>query len=326
MEILKDIEYSQEEIPIRYDIKKFKPPFPWFGGKSAVADAIWARLGDVDFFIDPFFGSGAILFLRPTAPKGEIINDKNYFLANFFRAIQQDPDQVAHWADWPAIDIELSAREYWLMQQEEFKKKMLFDPDYFDAKIAGWWAWGTSTSFGPTFCKLSEQSKHFLRKKRPILDFKKPGVQRFGTIKNLKEYFRFLRDRLRRTTICCGDWKQVLAPAKHDSLGIFGIFLDPPYRRGKRIRQSLYPEHPKNLADDVLKWARDNEKRSNLRIALCGYADDYGILEGWEKFSWQAHGGFSNYRKNGKNLNRFFETIWFSPACQKADQMELFKK
>jgi hypothetical protein len=25
----------------------YQPPFPWFGGKSAVADVIWSALGNV---------------------------------------------------------------------------------------------------------------------------------------------------------------------------------------------------------------------------------------------------------------------------------------
>ena len=37
-----------------------KAPFPWFGGKSDVADAVWQRLGNVPNYIEPFFGSGAM--------------------------------------------------------------------------------------------------------------------------------------------------------------------------------------------------------------------------------------------------------------------------
>lgn len=40
---------------------KLKAPFPYFGGKSKVAHLVWERLGDVHTFIEPFFGSGAVL-------------------------------------------------------------------------------------------------------------------------------------------------------------------------------------------------------------------------------------------------------------------------
>jgi site-specific DNA-adenine methylase len=36
-----------------------KAPFPWFGGKSKVAPIVWERFGDVQNYVEPFFGSGA---------------------------------------------------------------------------------------------------------------------------------------------------------------------------------------------------------------------------------------------------------------------------
>ena len=34
-----------------------KSPFPWFGGKSKVAEIVWERFGDVQNYVEPFFGS-----------------------------------------------------------------------------------------------------------------------------------------------------------------------------------------------------------------------------------------------------------------------------
>jgi len=76
-----------------------RAPFPYFGGKSTVAEIIWQRFGDVPNYVEPFFGSGAVLLARPHAPKTETINDKDHFVANFWRAVKHDPDAVAHWAD-----------------------------------------------------------------------------------------------------------------------------------------------------------------------------------------------------------------------------------
>jgi site-specific DNA-adenine methylase len=300
-----------------------------------VADAIWARFGDIEYFIDPFFGSGAVLFLRPSPPKREIINDKDYFVANFFRAIQQDPDQVAHWADWPIIDIELSAREYWLMQQEEFKKKMLFDPEYFDAKIAGWWVWGIGAAVGLNFCRRPnsriahaltlpqpENSEYAIYRKT-LLVGKEIGIHRRATKRNLKEYFRFLRERLQFVQICCKEWHQILTPIKYPENGFSGIFLDPPYCRDKKsIDGRIYRDYSKNLADDVLKWAIDNGKKPKVRIALCGFLDDCAALDDWEKFTWKNTKGYLGPKKS----TRPFEAIWFSPNCLKPDQLELFNE
>ena len=70
-------------------------PFPWFGGKSTVAGLVWPRFGDVPNYVEPFFGSGAVLLGRPNAPKTETINDLDGLVANFWRAIQRDPDETA---------------------------------------------------------------------------------------------------------------------------------------------------------------------------------------------------------------------------------------
>ena len=64
-----------------------KPPFPYFGGKSPVADLVWDALGDVPNYVEPFFGSGAVLFLRPGgAGHIETVNDADGFVANFWQA------------------------------------------------------------------------------------------------------------------------------------------------------------------------------------------------------------------------------------------------
>jgi len=58
----------------------YKPPFPWFGGKSKVAHLVWERFGDVPNYVEPFFGSGAVMFLRPHEPGTETVNDKDSFV------------------------------------------------------------------------------------------------------------------------------------------------------------------------------------------------------------------------------------------------------
>ena len=42
-----------------------KTPWPWFGGKSGAAPAVWAALGDVAHYVEPFAGSLAVLLRRP---------------------------------------------------------------------------------------------------------------------------------------------------------------------------------------------------------------------------------------------------------------------
>ena len=134
-----------------------KAPFPWFGGKSKVADLVWSRLGDVRNYIEPFAGSVAVLLRRPADHTGKVetINDASHFIANFWRAVQHDPAEVAKHADWPVSEADLHARHRWLMQSDaaaEFVTRMSHDPDAFDAKIAGWWVWGQCCWIGGGWC------------------------------------------------------------------------------------------------------------------------------------------------------------------------------
>lgn len=135
---------------------KLKAPFPWFGGKSRVAGLVWNRFGDVPNYVEPFAGSLAVMLARPTAPRIETVNDADCYLANFWRAVIGDPEGVAHYADWPVNEADLHARHLWLVKQKDFRERMKTDPDYFDARIAGWWAWGISQWIGAGWCAHPE--------------------------------------------------------------------------------------------------------------------------------------------------------------------------
>ena len=114
-----------------------KAPFPWFGGKSRAAELIWSRFGDVPNYVEPFAGSLAVMLARPHAPSIETVNDIDAYVANFWRAIQADPEAVAKHADQPVNEVDLHARHSWLHRQAEHVEKLKCDPDYYDARIAG---------------------------------------------------------------------------------------------------------------------------------------------------------------------------------------------
>ena len=90
-----------------------RAPFPWFGGKRRVAPEVWERFGDVPNYVEPFFGSGAVLLGRPAkhAAKIETVNDLDGFVANFWRSVAHDPEATARWADWPVVEADLNARQ-----------------------------------------------------------------------------------------------------------------------------------------------------------------------------------------------------------------------
>jgi len=137
-------------------VAAIKAPFPYFGGKGRVAPDVWRRFGDVPNYVEPFFGSGAVLLSRPHEPKTETVNDLDGWLTNFWRAVRQDPDRVAAWADYPVSELDLHARGDWLFYREEaadFVERLRADPEFCCFKSAGWWLWGAcswiGTGWGP---------------------------------------------------------------------------------------------------------------------------------------------------------------------------------
>jgi site-specific DNA-adenine methylase len=131
-----------------------KSPFPYFGGKSLVTGLIWSRLGKCDTYIEPFLGSGAVLLANPWWENCvETVNDLDHFIANAFRAIKSAPEETAKWADNPVIEVDLHARHVWLVNEgKEIIKRCEYDPDFYDAKVAGWWLWGIACWIGRGFC------------------------------------------------------------------------------------------------------------------------------------------------------------------------------
>ena len=132
---------------------KLRAPFPWFGGKSRVAPMVWPRFGDVSNYVEPFAGSLAVLLGRPSPPRVETVNDKESYLANFWRALRADPEHVAWWADWPVNEADLHARHRWLVYEgRERVARTVEDPDFYDCQIAGWWVWGQCLWIGSGWC------------------------------------------------------------------------------------------------------------------------------------------------------------------------------
>jgi len=310
---------------------KLRAPFPWFGGKSRVADLVWQRFGDVPNYAEPFYGSGAVLLGRPNEPRIETVNDLDCYVSNFWRALQAKPDDVARWADWPVNEADLHARHAWLLFRAEFRARMHAEPDYYDAKIAGWWVWGICQWIGSGWCSqecyddgiASQQLPHLGNagrgvhrpsQQRPHLGPGANGEQ--SRIKNL-DYMRLLADRLRRVRVCCGDWSRILGESPTGKLGLTGVFLDPPYSAQADRDDSLYGVDDLSVAHDVREWCVEHGDNPLLRIALCGYRGEHDSLEdrGWSAIEWKAAGGYGSQGNGRGRDNSKREVVWFSPHC-----------
>ena len=318
-------------------------PFPWFGGKSRVASIVWQRFGDVRNYVEPFFGSGAVLLGRPQPFEGvETVNDKDGFVANFWRAVQAAPESVARFADWPVNENDLHARHVWLVERKEkLQARLEGDPDFYDARIAGFWVWGVSTWIGGGFCsgdgpwssvdvdgvrqlERTANPGHQVMRRRPstcimgvhAIARNETAISDGGIVGRLVG----LCNRLRRVGVMCGDWSRLVTDASTVFHGVTAVFLDPPYSERADNKKLCYAKDNLTVASDVLSWAIANGRNPMLRIALCGYDGNYSMPVDWQQYSWSAVGG---YTKKGKApQNRHCERIWFSPHCLKPDDAQ----
>lgn len=321
---------------------KLDAPFPYFGGKSRVADLVWSRFGEVANYVEPFFGSGAILLGRPHEPRVETVNDADGFVSNFWRAVAADAEGVAREADWPVNECDLHARHLWLIgRRADLTERLMADPAWYDVRAAGWWVWGLCSWIGSGWCsgngpwqavdgRLSKgNAGRGINRQLPNLGNAGTGINRklphlgnAGT--GILEHFTRLQERLRSVRVACGDWSRVCGdsvagchPSCKSGAVFCGVFMDPPYSGEAGRCNTLYSVESTTVAHDVREWCLTHGGIKHMRIALCGYEGEHEALEsaGWDVVAWKAKGGYGSQGDAQGRDNSGRERIWFSPHC-----------
>ena len=312
-----------------------KAPFPYFGGKSKAAPAVWAAFGDgVKNYVEPFAGSAAMLLAAPEGKRIETINDFDGFVANFWRALAHDPDAVAHAADWPVNEVDLMARHSWLVRHRQpITEQLCADPAWYDARSAGWWVWGACNWIGGGWCsgdgpwvhdgtrlvRKEGDAGQGINRQLPHLGNAGQGINRKlpdgSTARGefIRTWMRELHQRLRDVRVTCGDWGRVVKDSVTTYNGLTAVFLDPPYTKGNMDYSA--GGMGQGIADAVREWCAENGNNQQLRIVLCGHAgeNDALLAQGWHTRTWTAGGGYA--RTDEAIANRQSETLWCSPHC-----------
>lgn len=280
------------------------PPFPYFGGKRRAAASVWRALGPVSRYVEPFFGSGAVLLASPHLPASELVNDSCGYVANFWRAMQNAPGEVKRYTAAPADEVELRARHAWLFHGEGRDRIGAVDwadLSSCDPEVAGIWAWCASVSINPATANL---------RRSPGL----PGV------KSSSVDLDAISERVRDLQISRGDWSRCVTPAAlglprsgNAPTGMIGVFLGPPYGEGNGV---AYEDGSGLVARDVRAWAIENGDNHRLRIVVAGYDSVLPWPEGWTTIRRVEKGGYG-----GKGRAR--ERLWCSPHCLHTEQLAL---
>jgi hypothetical protein len=303
-----------------------KAPFPYFGGKRTIAETVWRAFGRPKQYIEPFCGSAAVLLSAHEPASLEVIGDANGFIANFWRAVVAQAEEVARWADYPVSHVDLGARHVWMMGEREALGTALQDPHWpGDAKLAGWWLWGQCAWIGSGWCEWTGKVPHVSDAGRgiqatgqvPHVGDAGRGIQATGQVPHVGDagmgahepwtssgrvamrWLRELANRLERVRVVHGSWDRCLN--SHYGAELTAIFLDPPYKAYEKLYGVSEP-----VAAECEAWAKDN---AGLRVALCGHRGDYD-LPGWTEHDWER--GRLTYSGGSTTAQ---ECIWFSPAC-----------
>ena len=315
-------------------------PFPFAGGKRHWAAEVWRRYGSPDVYAEPFAGSLAVLLGKPDGPaKREVVCDLNGSICNFWRAVQRDPEAVAHHADRPTYHRELTAARIWHRRWlAEHADWLAADLDYCDPKAAGIWAWGVSVSIRGQFDLRARDDRipfvddtnggqgcsrqvRTLWKRAQGIQIPQisnkiggSGVSRSRLHRpELAAWMQALGERLANVIVLNRGWKSCLTPTvlSERTDAQVAILMDPPYA-GSEDAYGL----PVDGETAAAAFAWSVEHGSRFRIAYCAHVGDFDVPEGWEALTGKLSGV-----RNDRGTQ---DMIMFSPACAQPRTEPLF--
>ncbi len=262
-----------------------RAPFAYYGGKAGMAQSIVDLMPEHRVYMEPFFGSGAVLFAKPPS-RFEIVNDIDASIVTFFRVLRDDLDElervcsltpharsefVAATLDGYLDDLE-RARRFWCRVNQSFVKTA-----------------GVQTGWSITTARNQSVPDSIL--------------SRIGR-------FRPAVERLMGVSIeCCDAADLVSRLATDDTL----VYADPPYlaetRRGRDRQRPGDYRHDMGLAEDHERLA-EVLRSTTARVVLSGYPSPlYEELYGdWWQIDVHVHVHSSNAvtSRRGQRVER----IW----------------
>lgn len=256
------------------------------GAKWALAHWILEHFPPHHSYLEPFFGSGAVLFTKPRS-KIETVNDLDGDVVNLFEWIRKDPDRLAKAIYWIPYSREVYNRA-WAAQYTEtdsfqravdFYVRMMMGHGFrTTGENVGWKndVQGRENAYAATYwCKTPEVILEAAERLRGVQIENRPAIE-------LIQRFNF---------------SNVL------------IYADPPYllrtRHGKQYKCEMFDQDHRNLLDALLA-----HKGS---VILSGYDSPLynAMLSGWYREEIDAR---------AQNATKRREVLWmnFEPVGQES--------
>lgn len=279
-----------------------RPPFSYYGGKIGMAPLITRLLPAHRVYIEPFFGSGAVLFEKRPAPN-EVVNDRDGAIVTFFRVLRDRPDDLARVCaltpyardefdaadvDEPGLDDLEVARRFWSRVNQSFSKTA--------GRNTGWSVTTARNQSSP----VSTQSR----------------IDRFHAC----------AQRLARVSIENCDAVDLIARlAKNDAV----VYCDPPYpapTRSNRTTTGAGDYRVDMFHEDEHRRLAEVLHATPAAVVLSGYPCDLYDLElypEWHTTDVQVHVHSSNSTTTERGERT--ERLWSNRPLAEVHQFELWQ-
>ena len=263
-------------------------PFPYYGAKGRMADTIIGILPPHRVYLEPFFGSGAVLFSKAPAAM-EIVNDLDGAIVAFFRTLRDHPD---------ALEAACALTPY---ARDEFMRADPYGPGLDDLERARRFWCRVNQSFAKATGRATGFAVGTARSQSPAATV----VSRLG---------RFARcaDRLSRVIIENTD--AVALVAKHGMADDTVIYVDPPYPSASRAsRSSRGGDYRVEMAAE-----EDHERLAGVlratsaTVVVSGYRSSLydRLYDGWHRIDVQTTTGSANTRVAARTGRT--ESLWIN--------------
>jgi DNA adenine methylase len=226
-----------------------KTPLVYYGGKQTLAATILKLITEHKVYVEPFMGGGAVFFAKEPS-RGEIINDTNGELINFYEVMKHD---------FPALQSEIEVSLH--SRKQHHQAEVIYaNPDMFGRVKRAWAVW---TLANMSFGAMLDGSWGYDR------------GGKFGMkIANKREAFTECAIRLQNTTIECCDALRIIR--SRDTPETF-FYCDPPYVGADQGHYDGYTQEDFDRLLETLANIQGKFLLSSYRnAALRGYIEKHG--------------------------------------------------
>lgn len=257
------------------------------GSKWNIAKQLAGLIPPHHSYVEPFFGSGAVLFNKQPSDI-EMINDLDSNVVNLFRCIRDDSEKLAGMVMTTPFSRETYEDTYkldiWeiMMPDEPFHKALRF-------LIQCWQGHGFRTNGYKVGWKNDVQ-----------------GRERMYALWNwyrLPEWIVEIAERLRTVQIENRPAREVIERFNYDN--VF-MYIDPPYLLGTRAGKQYKHEMTDSDHEELLKSLLQNK----AKIMISGYESDLynDYLTGWKKRQFRSCAEHGKSRTEVAWMNYKLET------------------